>query len=157
MWRGGGFLASVFKAWMAAMLRACLQAASRAGCASAYPAEDETWPKFAQRITRWDRNLWWASAKVRVWEAAITLMWGRAGHTARLIRREPTWCLASVLLWRGPWRRKTLRALNHSDTDSGRLRLGRWHRCLWARRWDEVVQAQAEASSNAGEDWMELA
>lgn len=96
--------------------------------------EDETWPQFAQQATRWARNLL-ALAKVLAWDDAIATQWWRwAGHAARLIRREPTRCLASVLLWREAWWRKTLRALNHSDTDLGRLCLRRGHRRSGRRR-----------------------
>lgn len=54
-----------------------------------------------------------------------TVLWKWARNTASLVRHGPAWCLASVLPWREAWWRKTLRALNRSDSDRGRLCLAR--------------------------------
>lgn len=90
-------------------------------------------------------------------DAISTQRWKWAGHAARSIAREPTQCLASVLLWQEARWWNTLKVLNHSDTDLGRLRLGQGRRHLGKRRWDVLLQVQAEASSNAEVFWMDIA
>lgn len=82
--------------------------------------------------------------------------WAASSAPERLIVGSPhgAWpaCFSGETWWR-----KTLRTLSHSGTDLGRLRLGRRRLRLGRRRWGELLQVQAEASSNAEEYWMELA
>lgn len=57
-------------------------------------------------------------------------------------------CTMHLLCREARWRR-TLCAINHLDSDKGRLRWCRGHRRLERLRWDEVLQFQTEASSSA--------
>lgn len=82
-----------------------------------------------------------AVAKIPPWDRAVATTRRRwAGQVGRLCHAELWRWAARVALWRGAWSRHSVRAIHHTDSDRGRMRLGRGHREVGKQRWDEPVQ-----------------
>lgn len=65
-------------------------------------------------------------------------------------RAQPHRWIATVLGWRDPWWRDTVHGLHGSSIQTGALnRLGRGHRHLGPRRWDDAVQPATSQQSDA--------
>lgn len=65
---------------------------------------------------------------------------GDAGHIGRLSQVETWRWVSQAAQWRdGSWR-DTVCAMHRTESCRGRMRLGRGHRELSKRRWDEPIQ-----------------
>lgn len=67
---------------------------------------------------------------------------GGAGADSPPGEQALTWKDVQALTWKDAWWRHTLRSLHAVDGGSSN-RLGRRHRCLGKRRWDDAIQATA--------------
>lgn len=100
-----------------------------------YPVAEEPWPDYARHCAARSR-VQWQQAGIPEWDQAICAAWCFAGHAAHLSERCPERLIGNILGRRDAWWRPTLRHV-HGGAQN---RLGRGHRKLGRRRWDELVQ-----------------
>lgn len=83
--------------------------------------------KFGGHLSRIPR---WGHSRNALW-------WRWAGHAARLAERHAERWISHASSLRDAWRRQIVRMLHAGDTDPAN-RLGRAHRHLGQRRWDDA-------------------
>lgn len=110
-----------------------------------WPFPDEDWPAYMRRTCRWAEELWTAAGIPRCGEAIAASWWRWSGDTARY--------------------RWSIKAVQSSRDAEGPQRLGRGHRTMGKRRWDDPTQSTELAAGHEllwhevaqdGQTWKQL-
>lgn len=97
----------------------------------------------AQGVPRWS-------------DAIASALWWWSGHAALYPAGDAPRLVSTAILWRDAWWRRTPKAVHSSRNADEPQRLGRGHRTLGKRRWDDPTQNTGLATGH-GMPWHEVA